>query len=336
MDELFSPHAQEQLRAYDIVWGQDDPIPHDVLEQALPTADVLIAANPVITQATLSNASNLKAVIEVSGAFPDTIDYAACAEHGVEVLSCAPGFRSAVAEMGMAMTLSACRGLVREHQAFRGGTERWLEDCAASDFTLFNARVGFVGFGQIAQEMTRLLAPFGAQIAAFDPWLPEDVAKAFGVDLVTLNQLAEQSRVLYVTAVPTAENEGLVDRDVLAKMPDNAVLVILSRAHLVDFDAVVAEAATGRITVACDVFPVEPLAEDHQLRELPNVILSPHRAAAVPGGRHLIGDLILRDLRAIESGAPERQLLIAQADKIAALAGIGDAASVADMASKRS
>ena len=88
-----------------------------------------------------------------------TIDYQACADRGVEILSCAPGFRSAVAEMVLAMTLSAARGLVREHEAFRTGKERWLEDCAQTDFTLFNASVGFVGFGQIAQEMTRLLAP---------------------------------------------------------------------------------------------------------------------------------------------------------------------------------
>ena len=159
-------------------------------------ADVYIAASPVISEETLQSAPKLKAIIEVSGAFPDTIDYAACAERGVEVLSCSPGFRSAVAEMGLAMTLSATRGLVREHEAFRFGTERWLMDCADTDFTLFGAKVGFVGFGQIAQEMARLLAPFNVEISAFDPWLPETVSSEFGTtkqDVARLGSLLKSS-----------------------------------------------------------------------------------------------------------------------------------------------
>lgn len=336
IDELFSANARKELGRYNIIWGRDDPIPQTVLQDALPKADILIAATPVISQETLANAPNLKAVIEVSGAFPDTIDYDACAKRGVEVLSCAPGFRSAVAEMGLAMTLGACRGLVREHEAFRGGTERWLDDCGATDFTLFGANIGFVGFGQIAQEMTRLLAPFSPQIAAYDPWLPPKVANQFGVELLPLRSLAQGAKVLFVTAVPTADNKGLIDADILAAMPDQSLLVILSRAHLVDFAAVKAEAKSGRIAVASDVFPTEPLAKDDELRRLPNVILSPHRAAAVAGGRHLIGDLILKDLASIIAGQPTRELTIAQSDKIASLAGIGDAVSVANMAAERS
>lgn len=335
MDELFSAKARTELFGYDIVWGRDDPIPAEIMENALPGAEVLVAATPRISARTLDAAPNLRAVIEVSGSFPDTIDYAACAERGVEVLSCAPGFRSAVAEMGLAMTLAATRGLIREHEAFRTGTERWLEDCAATDFTLFGADLGFVGFGQIAQEMTRLLTPFRPRLAACDPWLPGAVAQDFGVDLVDLQTLAARSRVLYVTAVPTSQNRALIDANVLSLMPDHSVLVLLSRAHLVDFDALVAEAASGRLTVATDVFPTEPLAADHPVRRLPNVILSPHRAAAVDGGRHLIGDLLLRDIAAIAQGRDDRQLLRVTLDKVQSLAGVGDAQSVASMAADR-
>ncbi len=335
MDELFSPSSLERLSQYDIVWGRDEPIPHDVLWDALPKADVLIAANPVVSSETLGVAPNLKAVIEVSGAFPDTIDYAACANRGVEVLSCAPGFRSAVAEMGLAMALGATRGLVREHEAFRTGNERWLEDCAETDFTLFGARIGFVGFGQIAQETAKVMAPFAPEIRAFDPWLPEPVAQALGARLTDLEDLARWAQVLFVTAAPTAENRGLIGAEVLSHMPDRAHLVILSRAHLVDFEAVVAEAVSGRISVATDVYPSEPLAADHPLRTLPNVILSPHRAAAVPGGRQLIGEMICDDLDAMLAGDATRRLAKANAATIDSLAGVGDADKVGAMAVNR-
>ncbi len=335
IDELFSPDAQARLRQFDVIWGKDDPIPETVLQQALPDADVLITATPKVSETTLAKAPNLKAVIEVSGAFPDTIDYSACAARGVEVLSCSPGFRSAVAEMGLAMTLGVTRGLVREHEAFRHGKERWLEDCVETDFTLFGAKIGFVGFGQIAQELTRLLAPFRPKASAYDPWLPEEVARNFDVQLMELDELAAGCQVLYVTAVPTVENKGLINSEVLAAMPDKAILVLLSRAHLVDFEAVMAEAISERLTIATDVFPSEPIEPDHPMRELPNVLLSPHRAAAVAGGRHMIGELILHDLVAIAEGSMERQLLRAALQKIKTLAGVGDARNVEAMASNR-
>ena len=336
MDELFSAASLERLKKHDVVWGRDDAMPDNAFTDALPSAEVLVAATPQVSAETLTNAPKLRAVIEVSGSFPETIDYTACAERGVEVLSCAPGFRAAVAEMALAMILGAGRGLVREHEAFRSGNESWLEDCEATDFTLFNARVGFVGFGQIAQETARLLAPFSPQIRAFDPWLAKSVADDFCVELVELSDLASWAQVLIVAAVPTSDNEGLIDANILSKMQKGALLLILSRAHLVEFDAVTAAAEAGQITVAVDVFPHEPLAQDHPIRSFPNVILSPHRAAAVKGGRHLIGEMICDDLDSISSGDPDRRLLRADAERIAQLAGIGDAASVADMATKRS
>lgn len=336
MDELFSDLSLSRLGVHDVIWGQDTQMPADAFEAALPDAEVLVAATPKVTGATLERAKKLRMVIEVSGSFPDTIDYAACAARGIEVLSCAPGFRSAVAEMGLAMALGANRGLVREHEAFRSGTEQWLEDCAETDFTLYGSRVGFVGFGQIAQETTRLLAPFRAEVRAYDPWLPADVAKGYGVTLVDLPALAAWAQTLFVTAVPTAENIGLVDADVLERMPKGSLLVILSRAHLVDFEAVTRVAASGRISVATDVFPSEPLPQSHRIRNLPNVLLSPHRAAAVKGGRHLIGEMICDDIDALAQGLHERRLAKADLSRVGQLAGVGDAAKVGTMAKKRS
>lgn len=336
MSELFSASALDQFRAdFDVVWGQDDPIPDDVLEGALPQAVALIAAEPKVDAAMLAKAPKLRAVIEVSGAFPDTIDYAACQVAGVEVLSCSPGFREAVAEMGLGMAIAASRGLISQHEAFRTGGEQWLEDRATTDFSLYGADVGIIGFGQIGQELARILVPFRPTLRAFDPWLPPQIAEASGVELCDLETLMQRSRCLFVAAVPTADNEALLSKEMLSHLADHSLVVLLSRAHVVDFAALTAEAQSGRLTVATDVYPSEPLTSDHPLRTCANVVLSPHRAAAVQGGRQLIGDLILRDLKALTTGQPTRELVVAQADKIAQLAGIGDASQVQDMASSR-
>lgn len=336
MGELFAPADLFRLLGIcHLRWARDAPMPQADLDAAALHADVLIAATPNVDAAILDQAPKLRAIIEVSGGFPGTIDYATCFAREVEVFSCAPGFRQSVAEMGLAMALAGARGMVTEHEAFRRGEESWLQDNALTDFSLFGADVGFIGFGQIAQEMTRLLAPFRAKISAFDPWISPQVADKHGIQLASLDAVLQQSRCLFVTAVPTHENLGMLDSHRLSMLQDHALLVLLSRAHLVDFDAVVAEAASGRLRVATDVFPTEPLDASHYARELPNMILSPHRAAAVAGGRHLIGEMIVDDLIAMKTGNSVRRLTRASPDRIAELAGAGNAQQVSDMAAER-
>ena len=336
MDELFSDAEFARLKDMaTLIWAEDAPIPQDILQTALPKAEVLIAAEPVVTRETLDSAPRLKAVIEVSGAFPSTVDYAACFERGIHVLSCAPGFREAVAEMALGMTIAGGRGLVAQHDAFRRGEEHWLSDRTGEDFTLFGQALGFIGFGQIARETLRLMAPFRPDVKVYDPWLPEDVAAAHGVALGTLDEVLSHSRCLHIAATPTAENRAMIGADELARLPDAALVVLISRAHLVDFDALLAEVETGRIRAAIDVFPSEPVAPDHALRQMPGLILSPHRAAAVEGGRHLIGRLICDDLKRIFRGDRPEGLLLADPGKVALLAGVGDAAQVAAMADAR-
>jgi phosphoglycerate dehydrogenase-like enzyme len=336
IDELFSRQTFANLHdQFEIIWGKDAPIPDDVLDRALPEAFAYVAATPHITAETLAKAPNLKCVAEVSGHFPDTIDYAACQARDVEVLCCAPGFRQSVAEMGVAMALCLGRGLIREHEAFRHGDERWLDDCAGEDMTLFGASIGFVGYGSIAREVHRLLAPFGPKVSTYDPWLPEARAREAGVSLVDLETLMEGSRCLFITAAPTRDNRHLIDGPLLAKLPHNASVVLISRAHLVDFEALLSAADSGRIKAAIDVFPDEPVPAGHPMRQCRNIVFSPHRAAAIERGRQLIGDFLTKDLKLVLSGKTPRYFNRAANLDVSALAGVGDATAVEDMATKR-
>ena len=325
MDELFSSDSLAMLHEhFDIVWGRDKKIPDDVYDEALPNAMAIVAANPVVNVMDLQLADNLRAIIEVSGAFPNTVDYAACSDRQVDVLSCSPGFRRSVAEMGLAMLLSGARGLIREHEAFRYGRERWLDDCAETDFTLHGAQIGFIGFGQISREIARLITPFKPKIRTFDPWLSAPVADSLDAELCKLETLIQTSRAVFINAVPTTENYHLVGHELLQQMANNTLIILLSRAHLVDFTAMAGELEKGRFYFACDVFPDEPLPEDHKLRKRPNVILSSHRAAAVDGGRQLIGEMIVDDLLALARGKSERRLVSANPDQINLLVGVSD------------
>ena len=336
IDELFSADDLGLLEhLFEVVWAKDEPIPKAVLEEALPRASVLVAASPHVDANTLAQAPGLHTVIEVSGAFPDTIDYALCEQRGVQVLSCAPGFRESVAEMALAMTLAGARGLVKEHENFRDGSEHWLNDNTETDFTVFNATVGFIGYGSIARATRDVLRPFNVKVKAFDPWLDASAAEREGIELVDFETLMSSCRVVYVTAAPTRSNHQMVDRQAIARMARASLLVVISRAHLIDFEAVVDAAAAGRIRLAIDVFPDEPLDASHRLRALPDVILSPHRAAAVGGGRQLIGKMLVSDLQNKLQGKAERQLQIAQLQHVEELSSVDDAHKVAVIARER-
>ncbi|WP_299295832.1 NAD(P)-dependent oxidoreductase [uncultured Tateyamaria sp.] len=316
LEELFRPATFGALQeTCTVIGGVNWPLPKDHLATHLSHAEFLIAATPSLTRTEIDMAPHLKAVIEVAGTFQTGIDYQACFDRGIEVLSCAPGFRYSVAEMTLGLILAGARGIVDEHERFRNGSERWLHDNSGTDFSLYGQTIGFVGYGSIARETARLLAPFSPQIKAFDPWL-----KAAGtirdVAFCDLEETVTTCRCVVVAATPTEDNYHLVSRDLIGKIPHGTLVVVVSRAHLVDFDALLQAADAGRLRIASDVFPHEPVSKRDALRQADNVIWSPHRAAAVDGGRHPIGDMILHDIRAIQSGHPDRQLQAASLENI--------------------
>ena len=305
-EELFRDSVFEELSGLcDIHGGRNEPMPREEIAELLPEAAFYVAALPELTREDVASAPRRKATVEVAGAFRGGLDYAACFDRGIEVLSCSPGFRNSVAEMALAMTLAGGRGLVEEHEAFRGGTERWLDDRDATDFSLYRQSIGFIGYGQISRETHRLMAPFEPRVMAYDPYLSD---AGPDVELTDLETLVSSCRVVVVAAVPSESTRGLLSADLIDRLQPSALVIVISRAWCADFPALMKAAAAGRIRVATDVFPDEPLGPGDPIRTSRNVILSPHRAAAVPGGRHLIGDMILHDVTAILNGDPERHL----------------------------
>jgi phosphoglycerate dehydrogenase-like enzyme len=122
--------------------------------------------------------------------------------------------------------------------------------------------------------------------------------------------------VIFVLAVPSVENKALLSRSLLERIQPGAVLVLISRAHVVDFEALTELVLAGRFKAAIDVFPVEPLPMDHPIRQAPGAVLSAHRAGAVEEGLWEIGQMVVDDLEAIVRGLPPQRLQAAQPELI--------------------
>jgi phosphoglycerate dehydrogenase-like enzyme len=97
------------------------------------------------------------------------------------------------------------------------------------------------------------------------------------------------------------------------------VLILASRAAIVDFDVLLEFAASGRIRVATDVFPQEPVPLNHAMRKNHDLLLSPHRAGGIPGAFRDIGDRILEDLTLIFRGLPPVRLQAAHRQTVSLL-----------------
>lgn len=312
MDEIFSPADKQRLDdLVDVVWGQDEPMPQADFLRALPTAEAVICSGWRYGDA-LASATKLRAIMDVSGGFPRTLDYAACYKKRIRVLSAAPAFARQVAEFSLGLAIASAREIALGDRLMRRGEEKYLWDGNVGTFMLYDKPVGIIGYGSLARALHPLLLPFNVTIAAYDPWLSDGYLRRQGVTPMPLADLLASSRFIFVMAVPSVENQAMISRELLELVPRNAVFVLASRAHVVDFDALTEMALAGRFKVATDVFPIEPLPADHGIRQAEGALLSAHRAGSVDEAMTELGEMVVDDLEAVVRGLPPRRLQMAE------------------------
>jgi phosphoglycerate dehydrogenase-like enzyme len=285
-----------------LVVHEDGPMPDELVEAHLPAA-VAVVGQTAMPAERLERAPRLRAIVNVEGNFLPNVDYAACLDRGVHVLNASPAFALPVAEMALGMAIDLARGIGRADRAMRAGTEDYGLESNADAFLLTGSPVGIVGFGDLGRELRRLIAPFRCPVKVYDPWLPAELVRRHDADPAPLEEVLGQ-RVVFVFAAVTADNEGFLGHHELERLRPGSVLVLMSRAGVVDFDALVELVADGRFRAATDVWPEEPVPRNHPARSLDGLLLSPHRAGGMREAFLEIGRLAVADLELILRGLP--------------------------------
>lgn len=300
-DDIFSAEELAAFRSrYQVTeWQGEDRDPF--YAKHLPGTEILISQQPMGAER-LALAPGLRAIFNVETNFLPNIDYEECFRRGIPVLAPGGVFAAPVAEMALGMALSLARNIHGEHAAFLQGQEKWLFDGNRESEMLAGSTVGIIGFGDLGRALHRLLAPFGCRVQAHDPWLPPGHLRRLGVEPVDFDTLMAENRFVFVMAAITTENKGLIDARALSLMQRGAMLLLMSRAAAADFPALTQATAEGRIRVATDVFPVEPLPKDDPIRQVPNMLFSPHRAGALEFALREIGTRVLEDMDLIARG----------------------------------
>jgi phosphoglycerate dehydrogenase-like enzyme len=253
---VFTDHVGEpdavvaRLQPFDVVcvMRERTPLSREVLER-LPRLKMIASTGP-------GNAS---------------IDMQAVRERNIHVT--ATGYRSApTIELTWALILAAVRNLVEEASSLRA--DGWQTSVGRE---LSGRVLGVLGLGRIGSEVARIGAVFGMDVIAWSQNLTPQRASQAGAAWVSREELFGRSDVLSIHLVLSDRTRGLVNGADIAAMKPTSWLVNTSRGPIVDEESLLAALRSKSIAgAALDVFDTEPLPAGHPLRNLPNVLATPH------------------------------------------------------------
>ena len=263
----------------------------------LGDADGVICESLEIGPAELDAAPKLK-VIQKFGTDTRNIDLDACAVRGVAVKTLRRRVNIAVAEHAFAMMISMAKKLclvnhrIDEDSLRAAGFEPRMHDrrhAAAANWgrvfglsTLYGSTVGCLGLGEIGREVASRATAFGANVLYYQRnRLPAEIETPLGATYCGFEELLERSDFVSIHLPINDSTRGLIDAAAFARMQDGAFLINISRAPIIDRQALMEVLESDRLGgVALDVHYEEPSAPDEPLKNYPKALLTPHSAVA--------------------------------------------------------
>lgn len=309
-DRIFSADSWARFtKKFDVIDYEAHPDDEDFARR-LPEAFAVVG-QPDLNAELLRTAPGLKAIVNVEGNFFPNIDYPMAFANGTRVLGCGTAYSQAVAEYSLALALDIARGVTREDHAARAGSEGIVSATTADSILLRGASVGLIGYGNLGRAFHSLIAPFHNVVRIHDPWLPESIIHDSGAEPASLDETLQESDFVFVFATATADSEHLLNAEKLDLLKTDSRLVLVSRAAVVDYDALLERLQAKKFHAAIDVWPIEPIPQGDPFLELTNVVVSPHRAGGIPQAFFSIGEMVCDDLELMSKGLPPARLQVA-------------------------
>jgi len=322
MPLIMPAETLEVLRAFADVklLADEGEITAEAMAESLRDADALMTCwgTPAVTPQMLDGAANLQIIAHTAG----SVRPIACREilqRGIVLTQGAYQIGYAVAEhtmmfilAGLKLTWATDRQLqrTRDWHATRQSVEKLWE--------LRGRTVGVVALSQVGEQVVPLLRTFECKVIAYDPYATVELMERLGVEAVGLDELFDRSEIVTIHLPVTGETRGMITAELLARLPDNALVVNTSRGAVIDEQALVAELRSGRLRAALDVTDPEPPAEDSPLYGLENVLVTPHVAGNTIHTRRNQGRQAVEDVRRVLSGGrPDRQITLEMWDRMA-------------------
>lgn len=261
-------------------------------------ADIIVVANLPLNEDVICGCKKLK-LLSVAFTGVDHIPLKLCKERGILVCNCAGYSTAAVSDLVFGMLISLYRNIAAcDHAVRNEGTKDGLVG-----FELEGKKFGIIGVGAIGTRVARIAGAFGCEIYAYSRTKKE----MDGVKFVALEELLSTCDIISLHVPLNEETRHFIDKEKLALMKENAVLINTARGPVVDSAALAEALNTGKIAGACvDVFENEPPVEaSHPLFHAKNILVTPHVAFATKEAMIKRAHIAFENVRAWENEKPQ-------------------------------
>ena len=295
-DISFAPFERYgEITVYDIT-------PAELTAERVKDAEVIILNKVKITADVISAAKNLKLICVFATGY-DNIDLAAAREAGIAVCN-VPGYSTDSVTLYTIATVTALASRLITYSAFVRSGEYTSSGSPNKISPAFNdlrdKTWGIIGYGNIGKSVADVAKAFGANVIV-NKRTPADDAVCVDVDT-----LCKDSDIITIHCPLNDDTRGMINADRLALMKNNVILVNEARGAVLDEVAVAKAVECGKIgAFGCDVYSQEPFPADHPytaIKDLDNVILTPHSAWASYEARTRCVDIISNNIASYISG----------------------------------
>ena len=272
-------------------------LPEAELISIIPEFSALVVRSQTkVTAKVLEAAKNLK-VVGRAGVGVDNVDIDAATKHGVIVMNTPGGNTISTAEHAFSLLVSIARSIPQADASVKAG--RW-DRKKYEGVELYDKTLGILGMGRIGSEIARRAIAFGMRVIAYDPYLSVSKARSLQVELIeSIDELLPRCDFITMHMPLTDETKHMIDARRLALCKKGVRIVNCARGGLID-EAALGEALKSNqvAAAALDVFEVEPPPAEFPLRELANIVFTPHLGASTAEAQENVGIEIAQAIRA--------------------------------------
>lgn len=308
------PDVEARLaRDYDAALNADDTPPsREAITDGAREKDGLLVTVTDRIDATLIRA--LPETVKIIATFSvgyDHIDVAAAKARGIAVTNTPDVLTDATAEIALLLMLGAARQATSAITTLRSGQWKNWAPTGMLGMELTGKRLGILGLGRIGRATAQRARAFGMEVHYHNRRRLDPDMEAGAIYHDDIESLFRASDVLSLHCASTPETRRIVNRETIALLPENAIVVNTARGDIVDDEALIEALASGRLAAAgLDVFMNEPNLHPAYLG-LPNAFLLPHLGSATRETRNAMGFRALDNLDDFFAGRPPRDGLTA-------------------------
>ncbi len=276
-----------------------------LLEKVEDADAIIVRSATKVTKEVLDRAKKLR-VIGRAGVGVDNIDVKEATKRGIVVVNAPDASSITVAELTIGLMLALARNIVKANNSLKA--RKW-EKKKLMGVELRGKTLGIIGLGRIGSQVAKKAKAFEMRVIAYDPFIPEEVARSIGVELKSLEDVLREADFLTLHVPLTEKTRHLIGEREINIMKDGAYLINCARGGVVDEKALYKALKEGKLSgAALDVFEKEPPFES-PLLDLENVIVTPHLGASTVEAQRLASLIVCEEVKNVLLGKPAKNVV---------------------------